>query len=384
MVIIKQTRCVNEHEIVLYGIDAEMTHFILSNNLLFRYYTGLLSQDEVENLVFQALSENEYNSYVATSKLAILILKKSLGVNIERVYDGLKELENRGGFFNTYREHVVHQFRVFLLGLYLYESLPEIKEPLYNVYQDSFFDVWAVASLCHDIGYLLERNNINDNDYGKDIVELLNSLESGKNGFECFCPSIDISQFLEPEIETFKRKAEINSYHLIDIRELFYDRDNGGWNLHLLNNRVINIKSYYELTTSVKVKDAKRPLFTDHGIASAVMLFYLANRRDYWIEKVKQLSQFQVDSTLFISKDYIQDACFAIAVHNIRPDIFDHNTAYAKHRIALNRFNITIQSEPLAFLLMLCDGLQDWNRPSRDIKDKRRKVLTSQDIHIIP
>ena len=68
-----------------------------------------------------------------------------------------------------YRDHVIHLFRTWLIGFNILINKPKDKE-LYNVFQiegvekDTFsfnffecISIWTISSLCHDLGYPLEK-----------------------------------------------------------------------------------------------------------------------------------------------------------------------------------------------------------------------------------
>lgn len=385
MSVVKKTRIIDRTEYTIYGVDAEMVFQVIHSGILHK----LIDEDElderIEDYMFKTLSNNERISYIATSQISVEILKRILGIDIGGLYDQLKEFENRGEFYSAYREHVVHQWRVFILGLYLLETTPNIKEAMRRKYGDEFVKVWAVTALCHDIGYLVERGNINDSKHLEDIVKLLNSLEDGEIGLSVFCPELDLSDLLLVERQDIIREAGISTYPLQVWEQLVLDRDNGNhWKLSDLDSELLKFENYYKLTTTLKTKDENRPCFIDHGIASAAILFHLMERKEYWMGKVGNYGNNQyVHEKICLKSENKGQICRAIALHNIRPDEWDHNLAYTKCRIKLNTFKIRWNEEPLAFLLIICDCLQEWGRPSRDLKNRLRKDMTSQDMHII-
>lgn len=383
MPVIKRSRLIDRTEYTIYGVDAEIVFHVIKGGVLHK----LLNEDDekIENWIFKSLNENERTSYIAASHISVQILKNVLGVDISSLYDALKNFENRGEFYRAYREHVVHQWRVFILGLYLLESMPVIKETLQHKFGEKFIEVWAVTALCHDIGYLMERGDINKNKYADEIIKLLNSLESNQAGLSVFCSELDLDDLLPAEREDIIRWAGIREYSIQAWKQLFWERDKGNcWKLGDLDSDILKIEDYYKLTTSLETKDGDRACFIDHGIASAAILFYLMERKEYWIEQVGNLEEYQyVRKRLHMKRENWCQACHAIAMHNIRPGIWDHNVAFLQFRIKLNTFKIKWKKEPLAFLLVLCDCLQEWGRPCRDLQNKLRKEMTSQDMHVI-
>ena len=105
------------------------------------------------------------------------------------------------------------------------------------------------------------------------------------------------------------------------------------------NNRTSNISDnaienidgslYNEINSAVLKKN--------HGVISALMLAHLLAIREGWVETEPQ--------TIFLHNHL--PACHAICMHTL-------NT------------KISFEINPYAFLLTLCDELQDWGRPSKD------------------
>lgn len=379
MPVIKSSRVINRAECTIYGADAEMTFPVINNAALNRLVGG--DSEKIIDDIYKSLSDNERTSYIAASNISIKILKNAIGIDITGLYDVLKDFENRGEFYSAYREHVIHQWRVFILGLYIIETNPAIKEAFSQKHGDEFIELWAVTALCHDIGYLMERGEINNNEYAVEIVKLLNSFEDNTTGLSVFCPELNLDDLLIPEKQNIIKKSEIQKYDIQGWRQLFNDRDNDSWKLSGLDSSIINFEKYYQITTSLNTKDKNRPCFIDHGIASAAILLYLMERKEYWKKQIEK-NQY-MPKKIYLSKENQYHVCQAIALHNVRPDIWDQNNVYIYNKLKLNTYKIRWKQEPLAFLLILCDSLQEWGRPSRDLKNRLRKEMTSQDMHVI-
>lgn len=384
--VISLKRIIDKREYKIYGVDAEMVYAVLKSGMLYSILDGEIEKDTIENLVYESLSSQEKISYLATSEISVKILEKAIGINISNLYNQLKDYENKGGFYSSYREHVVHQWRVFLLGLYLMDKVPIIKEKLESKLRDKMVKVWAGVALCHDIGYLIERGNIENNKYAEDVVKLLNQLEEEGEGFSVFCPELDMDDVLPAKKKAIKRKAKIYIEPIEDWKHLFFDVDNvAKWKLKDMDSSSMCFHTYYEITKGLKTKEENRPVFIDHGIASAAILFFLLKQKEYWVEKICELDEYknEKDKIKYMDSDERMQLCRAIALHNIRPDEWDQNKVYDQYNIELNKFKILWEEEPLACLLVLCDSLQEWNRPSKDFRNRLREEITSQDMHII-
>lgn len=382
--IIANSKIIGKKEYIIYGADAEMVCVVLRSRMLDILLEGEMKKDEIENLVYKSLSAQEKTSYSAASEISIKILKKAIGINVRTLYDQLKDYENRGEFYYLYREHVVHQWRVFLLGLYLIDTIPTIKKNLEAEFKNNILKIWAGAALCHDIGYLIEKGNITENEYANDIIQLLNDLED--DGFSVFCPELKMDNILPAKKEKMMRIADIHVFPLTDWKHLFFDRDDiKKWKLENMDNSTMFFQTYYEITTELQTIDGNRAPFVDHGIASAAILFHLFERKQYWVEKTCKLDEYKdkKDKIQELNLEIRMQLCRAIALHNIRPDEWEQNKIYDKYDIELNEFIIDWKKEPLAYLLVLCDSLQEWARPSKDFRNRLRNEMISQDMHIL-
>lgn len=230
-----------------------------------------------------------------------------------------------------YRDHFLHSFQVFLLGCYIVKKSIENDFPIEflsgrNI--ESFIRVWFLIAIYHDIGYTVQDLL----EIGKKIKDIYFNHISGSS-----MTNLNI-EFSERIDGIFKEILETISYGILYGEEKYLDdifAPNNEFNNKILLNELIE---YYQ----------KR----NHGIISSLFLFYSFNL------DITLLKPILIDE---YSKE-IKIACAAISTHDIE--------RYKKIHLNLNE-------NPYGCLLILCDNLQDWNRP-RNLKQKEENFKKFQ------
>lgn len=219
------------------------------------------------------------------------------------------------------RDHVVHAVFTYLLGIYINERLMRKIARKVDPYQ------WKIACLFHDIAYPVEIAHNLTRTYCKMVYKI---------GIDYYRPL--------PIIQNISMLS--NLYKLIkDKRTSSYSVIN-----KCLKKWGININSKKIYNTTIKDGDIC------HGMLSALTILYLIDKFYQQNNPHRNCTETIVgnsnwDETFFI-KDVIP-ACAAIFLHNIDKEHF------------LN-YRIDPQKAPIAFLLKLCDSLQEWQRPSKE------------------
>ena len=81
--------------------------------------------------------------------------KKRLGLNYPDIQISIENILQRD---NVYREHFVHQFQVFLIGIYILDCIyKEVSEEFKKTFGSGIEDVWLAASTFHDFSYGLQN-----------------------------------------------------------------------------------------------------------------------------------------------------------------------------------------------------------------------------------
>lgn len=220
-----------------------------------------------------------------------------------------------------YRDHYKHQFLVGSLGWFLLETLlpggntlREQIEQISHLSMDDIDQAWWTAALLHDHGYPLS--------YILKSVREINRLEEFAGGGGSFIKKLK---------NLYESYNNIFSKGLLDIigeRELDLIRKSFRICVNcFLPGKLLNI------CDSIQQKD----LF-DHGIVGAVNIVSFLNQN---------LSGNQSDVIRFIKENHwIKESLMAIAFHNS----------------SLPELKLTLEEHPIAWLLKLCDELQEWDR----------------------
>jgi hypothetical protein len=239
----------------------------------------------------------------------------------------------------TQRLHFVHLMNVYLLGLYLYHNLPEIKKAMLDdivsspneiPYGTGTFDFsgdsdkgefhyrWRLAAISHDIGYPIElsKNNICN------LQRYIKHLDTIQQ---------DITDF--SDIERYKYWDIFNE---IDISILSID-------LHNYSNYQLRHPSH-------------RTVFHDHGIYGS--LFFLRLMRELLDREPNRIRKTNGGDIIF---DYnllhraLKKVARAIALHNID----SYTNAIDVSRVSNDRIYI-LHGDSLTWLLKVADELQEW------------------------
>ena len=286
--------------------------------------------------------------------------------------DVLLSYEERAStLIDKQRDHYVHSVNVFILGLCVFSqnrnfraafktvNLDKADYPFsYDTKHEEFFYRWGISSLFHDVGYPVEI-------IGKQI-----------NKFISFATEVDQQGQVNTHLE-FDNFEEFNSIAEIlpkqDFIRSYYDKHPSCAELDLLNpNDLLAHKLH--LSLGVDLKTVKTALdkfpeimaehgFIDHGYYSAIIVLR-------WYSFLIQSCNYKPDYFFFP----ILDSASAILLHN-----------YYKNVLLKPPFNkgpLSPQEHPIAYLLILCDELQEWNRTPYGILDKRRNLAEEASIVI--
>ena len=318
----------------------------------------LLNIEKLRKLWLEILVDSIFYLRRNDSRDSLSTIKNGDVVNTDFIYQnvyGMSELFNYFKQFSDfehtlygadkyYRDHIIHPLMVWLIGLSIIrefgiefsmrtvkttknsqivtsqsENPPEHIEILLN----EVYAMWSIIALTHDLGYPLEKvDKINDQ-----LEKMLNQF--GKIGFSR-------SRF------SFETQHDYLVRFLIDfISSIIIRNPNGEWFNH---KRV----KYF-------TKFAKSWEMFDHGIVSSLILFKALT---FFIEC-------GYENLLYgTGLDYAEARQFSIR-SEILHSIAAHTTPKIYH----------IYANTLSFLLVLCDELQEWNRPT--LSDMKNGVYGS-------
>lgn len=278
--------------------------------------------------------------------------------------DVLLSYEERAStLIDKQRDHYVHSVNVFLLGLCFYSqnsnfraafdatNLDKTTYPFsYDTKHEEFFYRWGIASLFHDVGYPVEI-------IGKQI-----------NKFISFATEVDQQGQVKTHLE-FDNFEDFNSIAEIQPKQAF-------------------IKSYYESHPSCAYVDLLKPndlLAHKLHLSLGVDLKTIKNSLDRFPDIMAQ-SGF-IDHGYYSAIIVLRWYSFLIQSCNYKPEYFfnpilDSASAILLHNYYKNvilkppfsKGPLTPREHPIAYLLILCDELQEWNRTPYGILDKKRNL----------
>jgi hypothetical protein len=269
-------------------------------------------------------------------------------------------------FDQDYRDHLIHQFYVFLLGTTMLSKLQVriIENWIHFDIRDTeevkrrTFRTWFLSSLFHDIGYIAGKL--------KEISEYVcKHFFSNLPGVECQKFNLKLD-FKDKKFSTYLMFME----KISDGNEFIYYR---GRSKELNNSKIRKIKKKLDhgLLSSYLLWNAKvsqvdglpiRPIET---IKAQISLRF-ANNKENNNGIVKRLHKALLRDNVShksIKDEIIEDieiASYAIAAHT------------------LNNRKVNFIYHPITFLLILCDELQFWGRVS--ISQKRLIIMPSNEI----
>ena len=264
-----------------------------------------------------------------------------------RMIELLSEFEENGsGLLMKHRDHYSHSVYVFILGLAIYQTNSIYREKYYNYYdlKDEhkaachYLQYWGLASLFHDIGYPFELPfeqvasyfEIAGDDRKKRPYIVYKELED----------QVKIPESVVEKIAGIYNKKSQVIFEKTDkatTDELF---------AHVLTEKFSEIYGVNkkEMLCSLQEKPTQPNKFNhymDHAYFSATVLFR------------KLFCEMDCD----LRKEHI-DALTAILMHN---SLYKFCIADYKNKSKTN-IPLKAKDHPLAYMLMLCDELQCWDR----------------------
>ncbi len=277
------------------------------------------------------------------------------------------------------RDHIIHSFRVFLLGCYILYSLYNergdyitkcFKEDLRLIYESLSDDfkrkifrtdeiirqyieevefsikdillMWLISSLLHDIGRPME-------DAVEEIKRLINTYN---------IEGIDIDSLIFIVAEVLKINIKINNNKVEEfiklLEKILRDNDNNNSNFcgqirQFLHNRTRSEKKW------------------DHGILSATIIYSLLTEAEVYNIFLEKLSRRERFSILFRYSSYY--LLFYLLLYPLIAIML--HTEPSKY----------IFSTSLTQLLIICDELQEWNRITA-IGDKEVMIFPCKSLHL--
>lgn len=319
-------------------------------------------------MIYQITAENKSDKVTENS----IVNEPNTLLDLVRIMK--KYEENTGDLIEKQRDHFIHSVNVFLLGLAIYSQNKSYREafelyvtnsPYKKYYRidgkfshEEFLYRWGVAALFHDIGYPVEIIGKQLNKFINDGVKSISSTYSADTAidfkdFNEFNTIVKLDpNFADEYTKNYPKAKFLNLFKPTDImaNKIAIDFDS------VDVNQVVK-----HLDNFVNIMGENG--FIDHGFFSAILVL---NSYGYLIQKYAKNHDF-----FFYP---IVDSATAILLHNYYRNVLqkDPFKLPALHPI----------KSPLAYLLILCDELQEWNRRPFGIKDKKRSHVNDLELTI--
>lgn len=258
------------------------------------------------------------------------VLKVDFGV--KSLTDYFKEFSNFEeilyGIDEYYRDHSLHVFRVYLLGEYLirkylngYESIKILNSPegISEVDIKEKEAIWCIIALCHDLGYPLQKLD----ELNKKLVKILEYF--GTSNFNPLRYGLPLEGIILDKFILKIISSRITKELKIHLQSKFY----------------------------AKYSNAYEKL--NHGVMSCILLMKnLVYFKETDYEFIFEEGFNTNNETAESENPYKEDARQFIIRREILRSIASHDNEDIYH-IFMNNF---------PFLLIICDELQEWSRPS--------------------
>ncbi|MGI6090901.1 MAG: hypothetical protein ACOYEL_05905 [Saccharofermentanales bacterium] len=302
----------------------------------------LCLERELDKFIDSGVAEDAYTIYYCYLEMFFGHYGKS-----KKMVELLSEFESNGSsLLMKHRDHYSHSVYVFALGLAIYESNKAYRTVFKRFYgfdpddantqEDSaaagcFLEYWGLTSLFHDIGYPFELPFEQVHSYFE-----VSGEKRGKGSLYIAYHDVDVitnlggeakAQFTKLYGRTFDSTEELFAFGITEKLGMVYDftEDYMLGKIHDKPTRPDNFDYYM-----------------DHAYFSSARL-YREIENSIGIEK--------------INEKHI-DALTAILLHN---SLFKFAISFYKNKDN-HKEPLRMEVHPLAYLLMLCDELQCWDR----------------------
>ena len=402
------TKIIGGKKYSVFGVNTDLINWARSSPLIAQSFgEAKVSEDDL----FRSFDSTSDVERVEFSKQVIKKLWYSQPVLGPYPFlDTLSMFEFDRFFYPNYRDHVCHQLKVYLLGLFVYENCSKIRDEIdisfdaiEKVPEKEFLLRWLAAAVYHDIGYVLENEKADSLDgeaWQKTRDEINRVLDAPLSTMPMFGSFMtrDVEQRLIQEHDIFTPKImypkDIENDHKIDILDQFNQE---GFRAGLAA-KGSPLRAYYEYAQN-HVPPKRSKGFRDHGIVSALLLLRVWRAFSNYVSTlsskagdnalISEQNYKKIDSlarNLALHSESIRSVAAAITLHNVNGKIWDAGDALS-HGLTFHNFRICLsepeRQTPLAFLLGLVDTLQDWDRPRfRSPTDIDKQMLTDQDMSI--
>lgn len=348
------------------------------------YLRALGDADPKQKLLAAALGPNENDRCVATAALMKAIWEGHPALGLAPDYRLLTEKEHNRDYYPKYRDHSTHMFKVFLLGLYLYERHRALREAVDAFFRNepkpeqAFLSVWTLTALYHDMGYLIEtEQGARDSDEAKFVyARLSDALSLPLTHLFPGCFGTGTEAGLQKQYRSSRRLIPAAVETLTDLKQKLALLKGLGPSVRLCADPEGNpVQAYFDY---LPTRRSGRSYY-DHGVVSACMLLWIRDALCQYLEECPPEALYREQAEAlrgFLAQEadyrrFAELAARAIALHNVKKD-FNEAEALELNQagVTIGEFRIPLAEEPIAYLLRLCDELQCWDRRRYDAPEE--------------
>ncbi len=348
------------------------------------YRRALGGADPEQKLLAAALGPNENDRCVATAALMKAIWEGHPELGLAPDYRLLTEKEHNRDYYPKYRDHSTHMFKVFLLGLYLYERHRALREAVDAFFrnepkpEEAFLSVWTLTALYHDMGYLIEtEQGARDSEEASFVyARLSDALSLPMTHLFPGCFGTGTEAGLQKQYRSSRRLIPAAVETLTDLEQKLALLKGLGPSVRLCADPERNpLQAYYEYLSRRRGGRS----YYDHGVVSACMLLFVRDALCQYLEECPPEALYREQAEAlrgFLAQEpeyrrFTELAARAVALHNVKKD-FNETEALELNQagVTIGEFRIPLAQEPIAYLLRLCDELQCWDRRRYDAPER--------------
>ena len=298
----------------------------------------LCLKNELAKFIDSGVAEDAYTVYYSYLEMFMGEFGQS-----QNMVELLSEFEsNASSLLMKHRDHYSHSVYVFALGLAIYDMNPAFRRTFCEFYDLAggpedpasaafFLEYWGLTALFHDIGYPFEIPF-------EQVLAYFEVDAKDRGQGSLYMAYHDVDRFVA--VGERDGAALTGLYHrgFTTVEELL---------AHAITLRLgeaydIDEQHLLDVLRSKPTHPEKNNYYMDHAFFSAVRLY----RELVSVRPAEKLSVVQID------------ALTAIMLHN---SLFKFAIAFYKSRDK-HKAPLKAELHPLAWLLMLCDELQCWDR----------------------
>lgn len=301
----------------------------------------LCLEKSLERFIDSGVAEDAYDVYYCYLEIFFGHYGKS-----KKMIELLSEFEANGSsLLMKHRDHFSHSVYVFTLGLAIYETNSNFRhkfQAFYGLKPDSgklnekkaanmYLEYWGLASLFHDIGYPFEIPYEQVMSYFE-----VDKQSRGKGGLYLAYHDLGVLTDLGDEAKKQFKKLYEKEYNSV-VEVLAH-----GITEHLGDKYDLSEEKMVEVLNNKPSDPTEFFYYMDHAFFSACRLY----RELEESVGIKQITKAHVD------------VLTAIVMHN---SLFKFSISFYKDK-KNHKAPLKMEDHPLAYMLMLCDELQCWDR----------------------